>query len=47
MELFGNKRYVICDLSEDTSLFKGYYEDYEIDVDILSKLSKSLGFYEK
>ena len=44
MELLGNKRYVICDLSEDTSLFKGYYEDYEIDVDILSKLSKSLGF---
>lgn len=45
MELFDNKRYVVCDLSEDTSLFsKGYYEEYEVDVDILSKLSKSLGF---
>lgn len=44
MDLFDNKRYEVFNLSEDTSLFRGYYGDYEIDVDILIKLSKSLGF---
>lgn len=44
MELFNNKKYIHCKLSEDASIFSGYFQDYEVDVDILKRLAKSLGF---
>jgi hypothetical protein len=44
MELFDNKSYEICNLSEDTSIFEGYYKDYIVDTELLVRLSKNLGF---
>lgn len=40
-----NKRYEVCNLTQDSSLFDGYYKDeYPVKDDILRKLSKDLGF---
>ena len=39
-----NKRYEIYNLTEDVSIFRGYYGNYSVDVSLLKRLSKSLGF---
>lgn len=39
-----NKRYEIYNLTEDVSIFRGYYVNYSVDVSLLKRLSKSLGF---
>lgn len=40
----GNKIYVNCSMVDRPEVMKGYYEKYSISEDILSKLSRDLGF---
>lgn len=44
VQVTDNKYYKKCTLSEDASIFNGFLDNHEIDVDILRRLSKDLGF---
>ena len=46
IKVYDNKKYVRCRVSEecDSKVFNGYLENYEVDIDLLQRLSKDLGF---